>query len=52
MSLCAVLVFVAGSDLRLWDQMEGFGVSVRSEYLWQLFWSSLVRMGIGERFWG
>lgn len=52
MSFCAVSVFVEGSDLRLWDQMEGFGVSVRSEYLWQLFLLSLVRIGFGWRFWG
>ena len=50
MSFCAVSVFVEGSDLRLWDQMEGFGGCVRSEYLWQLCLWSLVWMGVGRRF--
>lgn len=37
MNFFVVVVCFEGSDLRLWDQMEGLGGSVRSEYLWQLF---------------
>jgi hypothetical protein len=50
MNFFVVVVCLEGSDLRLWNQMEWFAGSVRSEYLWQLFLWSPVRMGVGQRF--